>query len=139
MSRYSKEKALVFSIVFSLLLASGCLEKKVSDMLNGNRNGVEAMEGELFLEGPDERRVPFCVGREDALKAFDIISQGRPTWDGKYQGRAYFNILYVNNIEDRVAVTDKIVRVNERPISVDMDRLLALLQRIERRVQGQEE
>jgi hypothetical protein len=140
MPRYSQEKAIVFLVVLAFLLVSGCWRTKVSDMFSGNKDDVEAMEGELFLDGADERRVPFRVGRDEALEAIDIISQGQPTWGGKYSGVAWFHILYTDGSEDDIEVTvSDFVRINGKPVSVDMDRLLALLQRIERQVQEQEE
>jgi hypothetical protein len=131
MPRYSQEKAIVFLVVLAFLLVSGCWRTKVSDMFSGNKDDVEAMEGELF---------PFRVGRDEALEAIDIISQGQPTWGGKYSGVAWFHILYTDGSEDDIEVTvSDFVRINGKPVSVDMDRLLALLQRIERQVQEQEE
>ncbi len=138
MKRCSQVKAMALLAVSLFLLIKNCWMTSESDVFSGNEDKVDAMEGEIFLSGPDEQRIPFRVGRDEALEAINIISQGQPVWDGKHQGRAYFYIYYTDGIKDHIAVTTKIVRVNERPISVDMDRLLDLLQRIESGVQGLE-
>lgn len=137
MWRYSQEM-IVFLVASFLLCVSGCWTKKENVVFNGNVADIEVMEGEIFLEGPDERRVPFRAGRDEAREIIDIISQGQPAADCKCQGRAYFYVHYTTGTQDHFEVTDsEIVRVNGRPISIDMDRLVALLQRIETRISGQ--
>ena len=99
----------------------------VTEPLSGKPEDAVEIAGELFLDGPE--RKPFKTGAEAARKVCEVLARGEPANDGKWPGRAAFAILYKSGAEDKIEVTtEDLVRINGRPLSVDAELLLGILE-----------
>ncbi|MEX0702455.1 MAG: hypothetical protein WD069_10205 [Planctomycetales bacterium] len=92
-----------------------------------------SLEGELFLDGPDEVRTPVSCGSDLAREFEELIATGVPTPDMKHQGAGALTIVYVDGGRKRVEITQAgTVRIEGRAIQIDRAVLMDLLQRIQR-------
>lgn len=117
-------------MVFMLGLVA-LLFTPVTEPLSCRPDDAVEIAGELFVKGPP--RIPFKGGAEAAKEVCKILTDGRPTNDGKWPGRAAFAILYKSGAEDKIEVTtEDLVRINGRPFAVDADALIAILEPLAR-------
>jgi hypothetical protein len=87
------------------------------------------VEGEVFLDGPDETRTPVSRGEEFAVALARIIDEGERAMDQKQQGIAWFDMTYDSGETDHIEITDTgLVRVKGvKTVQADLAELRKLL------------
>lgn len=114
--------ALLMAICWSLM---SCTSKMGSDEVN-----IVAVKGEVFLSGPDERRVYFKTSENEAKQIYRILLKTTKGKELIYQGRASFVITYKDGKEDLIQVCDQeVVIFNGTYRKLPNDRLLKILEK----------
>jgi len=89
------------------------------------------IDGEVFLNGPDELRVKVAAGYEEAAIMCCLVESGRAASDRKDQGIAALTVTYRNGDEVAMEITSTaLVRVHGTAIQVDAVKLMSFLERL---------
>jgi hypothetical protein len=109
-----------------LLLLAGCSGGHVA-----TSDVPEAIHGDVFLAGPDEKHTSVLCGQAFAAEFLGILEQGVLARDQKDQGIAALTISYAGGREEKVEVTaGGLVRRAGKVVQVDKPQMVDCLGRM---------